>query len=571
MSLPPRAAVVAGPLEGVTVVDFTRVLAGPFCTLVLSDLGARVIKVEHPDGGDLARSIGPWFGTKSGYLLSVNRGKESIALDLKRAGDLAVAEALLARADVLVENFRPGVMDRLGLGWERLHARHPGLIYAATSGFGHTGPYAGYAAFDLVAQAMGGVMSLTGHGGDPPTRVGTSIGDLAAGLYTAIGINAALVHRARTGEGLKIDVAMLDCQVAISENAIARHFAGETPGPLGARHPAIAPFDAFPTRDRPIIIAVGDDAGFARLCAALGNPVLADDPRFTTNARRLQHHEALKADLSRHLAARPAAEWLAVLRAAGLPCGPINTIAEVVADPQVAARNMIVEVDDPVAGRVSLFGSPIKLSAFRDPHERATAPDLDADRERILAELVLTARPSAVLGEGAEAHVPADPASELPDVGAVLVPVLARVPRERQPLLLAIAERLAADRYRAWADRATDAGRREELLACAAREEEIAGRVEGVHADAGAAQRDILMANPDLHAVDRDLFAGRPLADQLTIQARGERLGAATWTAFARHAADTHVRGVYLACAALEEASAVVLESILAAGCSGIE
>jgi CoA:oxalate CoA-transferase len=563
--------VSTGPLAGVTVVDFTRVLAGPFCTLVLSDLGARVIKVEHPDGGDLARSIGPWFGGKSGYQLSVNRGKESIALDLKRAGDLAVARALLARADVLVENFRPGVMDRLGLGWEAVHARHPGLIYAATSGFGHTGPYAEYAAFDLVAQAMGGVMSLTGHPGAPPTRVGTSIGDIAAGLYTAIGVNAALVHRARTGEGLKVDVAMLDCQVAIGENAIARHFAGETPGPLGARHPAIAPFDAFPTRDRPVIIAVGDDAGFRRLCAALDRPALADDPRFTSNAVRLQHHEALKEALSKRLAARPAGEWVAILRAAGLPCGPINTVAEVVADPQVAARNMIVEVDDPTAGRVSLFGCPIKLSAFADPHERPTAPDLDADRARILAELALTPPAAPVLGGTAESDVPADPASELPDVGAVLVPVLARVPRARQPLLLAIAERLAAARYRAWADRATDPARRQALQACAAREEEIAARVEGLDADAGAVQRDILMANPDLHAVNRDLFADRPLADQFTIQARGERLGAATWKAFARDAADASVRATYRACAELEEASAVVLESILAAGCAGIE
>ncbi len=207
---------VAGPLSGITIVDLTRVLAGPFCTLILSDLGARVIKVEQPDGGDVARTIGPWFNGKSGYLLSVNRGKESIALDLKSENDLAVFHRLLAGADVLVENYRPGVMERIGLGWESLHARYPTLIYAATSGFGHSGPYSSYAAFDLVAQAMGGVMSITGHPGSPPTRVGTSIGDVVAGLFTAVGINAALVHRAKTGEGMKIDVAMLDCQVARS-------------------------------------------------------------------------------------------------------------------------------------------------------------------------------------------------------------------------------------------------------------------------------------------------------------------------------------------------------------------
>ncbi len=377
----------AGPLSGITVVDLTRVLAGPFCTLILSDLGARVIKVEHPDGGDLARTLGPWFNGKSGYLLSINRGKESIALDLKNENDLAVVHRLLAGADVLVENYRPGVMEKIGLGWENLHTRYPKLIYAATSGFGHSGPYANYAAFDLVAQAMGGIMSLTGHPGSPPTRVGTSIGDIAAGLFTAIGINAALVHRAKTGAGMKIDVAMLDCQVAITENAIVRHFAGDRPGPIGARHPSAAPFDAFPTKDRYIIIAVGGDAGYRKLCATIGREDLADHPLFVTNELRLENQHALKNALSAVLAERTCAEWLTILRAAGLPCGPINATEDVVKDPQVAARNMIVEVDDPRAGRVKLFGCPIKMSAFDDPHVRASAPELDGDRERILKEL----------------------------------------------------------------------------------------------------------------------------------------------------------------------------------------
>jgi len=378
---------LAGPLSGITVIDLTRVLAGPFCTLILSDLGARVIKVEHPNGGDLARSLGPWINGKSAYALSINRGKESIALDLKSDPDLAVLHRLLATADVLVENYRPGVMEKIGLGWEALHARYPKLIYAATSGFGHSGPYASHAAFDLVAQAMGGVMGITGHPDSPPTRVGVSIGDLAAGLFTAVGINAALFHRAQTGEGMKIDVAMLDCQVALTENAIARHFAGDRPGPIGARHPSLAPFDAFPTRDHYIIIAVGDDAGFRKLCTAIGRAELADRPEFATNAVRVQNQQALKDDLSTTLAERGAAEWLTVLRAAGLPCGPINAIEDVVNDPQVAARNMIVEVDDPQAGRVKLFGCPIKMSAFEDPHLRASAPELDGDRARILQEL----------------------------------------------------------------------------------------------------------------------------------------------------------------------------------------
>jgi CoA:oxalate CoA-transferase len=378
---------IAGPLSGITVVDLTRVLAGPYCTLVLADLGARVIKVEHPDGGDVARGIGPWLNGKSGYALSVNRGKESIALDLKDEEDLALLHKLLARADVLVENFRPGVMEKLGLGWEALHVRYPTLIYAATSGFGHTGPYSRHAAFDLVAQAMGGLMSITGHPGNPPTRVGTSIGDIAAGLFTAIGINAALVHRATTGEAMKIDVAMLDCQVAITENAIARHFAGDPPLPIGARHPVVAPFDAYPTKDGHIVIAVVDEAGYRKLCGTIGCPDLASDPRFATNALRVQNQEALKDAISAALAARDRTEWVAILREAGLPCGPINTVEDVVNDPQVNARNMIVEVDDPKAGKAKLFGCPIKMSAFDDPHVRATAPDLDGDRERILKEL----------------------------------------------------------------------------------------------------------------------------------------------------------------------------------------
>jgi CoA:oxalate CoA-transferase len=378
---------VAGPLSGITVVDLTRVLAGPFATLVLGDLGARVIKVEHPGGGDLARGIGPMLNGVSGYFLSVNRGKESIALDLKNAGDMAILHRLLPRADVLVENFRPGVMEKLGLGWEALHRCYPRLVYAATSGFGQSGPYAQYPAFDLVAQGMGGLMSITGHPGGPPTRVGTSIGDLAAALFTAVGINAALVHRERTGEGIRIDVAMLDCQVALSENAIVRHAAGEVPGPIGARHPAIAPFDVFPTKDRHIVIAVGTDAQFRTLCEALDCPTAAGDPAFATNALRVEHQARLKEVLSAALAARSAEEWLVRLRAVGLPCGPINAIADVVADPQVAARNMLVEIHDPTAGRVALPGCPIKTSAFEDPHVRATAPALDGDREAILKDL----------------------------------------------------------------------------------------------------------------------------------------------------------------------------------------
>jgi len=376
-----------GPLTGTLVVDLTRVLAGPFCTLVLVDLGARVIKVEAPEGED-ARRIGPFIDGRSAYFLSLNRGKESIALDLKEQADRAIFEKLLARADVLAENFRPGVMERLGYGWGALHERFPRLVMASTSGFGQTGPYARRPAYDLVAQAMGGIMSLTGHPGGPPTRVGTSTGDITAGLFTAVGIQAALLERERSGRGRHVDVAMLDCQVATLENAIARHQAtGEAPGPLGSRHPSIAPFEAFATRDGHVIIAAGNDALFEELCRSIGRPQLARDARFRSNEDRTRNVEALKTLLEEALAAHSADEWLAVLEQAGIPCGPLNDVAAVVADPQVLARNMIVTVEDAVAGSLSLAGNPVKLSGVADPTTREPAPELDEHRARILAEL----------------------------------------------------------------------------------------------------------------------------------------------------------------------------------------
>ena len=393
MSLP-------GPLAGVTILDLTRVLAGPYATLLLADLGARVIKVERPGVGDDARRIGPFVGGRSAYFESVNRGKQSIALDLRDPGDREVFEKLLARSDVLVENFRPGALERLGYGWDTLHERFPRLVHAATSGFGQTGPYAQRPAYDLVVQALGGLMSVTGQPGGPPTRVGTSIGDLAAGLFTALGVAAALLHRERTGEAIQVDVAMLDCQVALLENALARLLAtGETPGPLGARHPSITPFDAFRTADGHVVIAAGHDALFATACEVLGRAELARDPRFATNELRTRHETALKAELEGALGRDSTQHWLAKLSAAGIPCAPIQNVAQVLADPQVAARNMIVELAEPgdaprgVAGteagppRLRTAGNPIKLSAFPDPPVRPAAPELDADAKRIRGEL----------------------------------------------------------------------------------------------------------------------------------------------------------------------------------------
>ena len=380
----------AGPLSGITIVDLSRILAGPYCTLLLAELGARVIKVEVPGTGDDARQYGPFKGGKSTYFASVNRGKESIALDLKAPADREIFERLLDKADALVENFRPGTMEKLGYGWEALHPRYPRLVYAAASGFGHTGPYSHYPSYDMVVQGLGGIMSITGVSDGPLVRVGTSIGDLAGGLYTAVALNAALLHRERTGEATKVDVALFDCQLALLENAVMRYTTtGEIPGPMGARHPSITPFEAFVTKDGHIIIAAGNDGLFVKLTEALGRPDLAQNPLFKTNPLRNQHQPALKAEIEGVLQGGTTEHWIAVLEKAGLPCGPVNNVAQALAHPQTEARNMLVEVDDPVTGPLKLAGNPMKLSAFADPSTREPAPELDADRQKILRELGL--------------------------------------------------------------------------------------------------------------------------------------------------------------------------------------
>lgn len=323
------------PLSGLLVLDLTRVLAGPYCTMLLADLGARVIKIELPDTGDDARQIGPFVddgkgGRTSAYFFSVNRNKESLALDLKNPDERRAFEALLDVADVLVENFTPGVLARLGYGWEQLQRRNPRLILASISGFGQTGPYAPLPAYDMVVQAMGGVLSLTGDEGGVPTRVGVSIGDLSAGLFGALGVQTALIERHRTGQGRHVDVAMLDCQVALLENALARlQVDGTTPGPIGSRHASITPFGLFKASDGFLVIAAGNDAMFARLCRALDVAHLASDPRFDTNALRCANQAALKLALEDALASQTCRVWLATLEQAGVPCGPMNDVAAV--------------------------------------------------------------------------------------------------------------------------------------------------------------------------------------------------------------------------------------------------
>ena len=388
--MPLAPSPVEGPLNGIVVVDLTRILAGPFCTMVLADLGARVIKVEVPGPGDDARQYGPFVNGKSAYFMSLNRSKESIALNLKEDADRRIFEALVAQADVLIENYRPGTMSKLGYDWETLHARYPRLIYAAASGFGQTGPYAQRPAYDVIVQAMGGVMSMTGHPDMPPARVGTSVGDITAGLFSTIGINAALYHRSATGEGMYLDVSMLDCQVAICENAVARyHATRKIPGPTGARNPSITPFESYATKDDFIVIAAGNNALFAKLVETLGRSELADDPRFDSNTTRTANADVLKEEMEKALKSRSRDEWIRVFDGAGIPCGPINNVRDVVEDSQVKHRNMIVAAEDAIAGTVHMSGNPIKTSAFPDPDSRAPSPELDEHREVLLAELGL--------------------------------------------------------------------------------------------------------------------------------------------------------------------------------------
>lgn len=375
-------------LNGVTIVDLTHVLAGPFATMILRNLGARVIKVEPPKVGDDSRAFGPFFKDVSLYFSSINAGKESIALNLKDANDRATFEKLLSMADIVTENYRPGTMEKLGYGWDSLHEKFPHLIYGVSSGFGHSGPDMHRAAYDMVVQGMGGVMSMTGQPDSPPTRVGVSIGDLTAGLYLAIGLSAALYKRKTTGTGVKVDIGMLDCQATLLEGSIPDFVCnGEIAKPLGSRHPTIAPFQVFNTKDKPIVIAAGNDHLFGLLATALQSPGMAQDPRYVTNEKRHENVDALQKDVESILAAKGAKDWLTILDTAGVPAGPLNSVKELVADPQIAARNMVVEIDDPEVGPLKIAGNPIKVSGMPDPAKLPHAPRLDEHRAEILQML----------------------------------------------------------------------------------------------------------------------------------------------------------------------------------------
>lgn len=389
------------PLEGIRVLDLTRVLAGPYCTMILSDLGAEVVKVEQPGKGDDSRHFGPFKNDESLYFASINREKKSVSLNLKHEKGKALFRKLVPDFDVVIENFRPGVMDKLGFGYDDLKKLNPRIIYASSSGFGHSGPDSQKPAYDILVQAMGGIMSITGWEDTPPTRVGASIGDITASLFTAIGITSALYQRTVTGVGQKIDVAMLDCQVAILENALARYqVAKENPKPLGSRHPTITPFQVFPTSDDYIVVAVGNDVLWANFCRAVGRDDLFEDVRFKTNGGRTEHLQELTAILEPLFASKSTTDWLAILNEAGIPHAKIYKIDEVMRHRQVNARNMVVALDDPQLEGIKIAGNPIKMDSVPEREARGKAPEIgehNAHYYGLLQEELDTLREEGVL------------------------------------------------------------------------------------------------------------------------------------------------------------------------------
>ena len=376
------------PLSDITILDLTWVLSGPYASMVLCDLGAEVIKIEKPPFGDVSRTNGPYQNGWSGYFFSINRGKRSVGIDLRTKEGREIFLELATGVDVVVENFTPGTMDRLGIGYDTLSKLNSGLVFASISGFGQTGPYSHRPALDIIVQAMGGVLSITGEPEGPPVRPGVSYGDISAGLFTVIGILSALHERESSGLGQSLDISMLDCQVSVMENAIMRYgITGEPPKPLGTRHPTATPFQAFPTEDRPIVIALGfqADEQWALLCGLIGLSDLIDDTRFNTGPKRTKHHQELEPLLIQAFKKKPALEWLTELEAVGIPCGPVNSIPEVVDDPQIKHRGMIQEVTHNVAGTIPIANTPFRYSRS-ETGISGPPPSFGADTETILNE-----------------------------------------------------------------------------------------------------------------------------------------------------------------------------------------
>jgi len=368
--------------------DLSRALAGPYCTMMLADMGAEVIKVEMPGKGDDSRSWGPPFVEgESAYFMSINRNKKSITLNMKSGKSMEIIHKLIKQSDVLVENFRPGAMERLGLGYERVNEMNPRIIYASISGFGQDGPYRMLPGFDQVLQGMGGLMSITGEPGGPPIKVGVAIADISGGMFAAYGVVVALYNREKTGKGQMIDVSLLDSQVAwLTYRAGAYFTSGEIPQPVGSGHSVIVPYQAFKAKDVYINIAVGNDQLWEKFCKAVGLEKVMDDAKFATNAKRVENRGEIVKIISELIATRNGEEWLKIITDAGVPCGPIYTIDKIFADPQVLYRQMLKELDHPKAGKVRVTGIPVKLSDT--PGEVETAPPvLGQHTQEILNEL----------------------------------------------------------------------------------------------------------------------------------------------------------------------------------------
>ena len=378
-----------GPLDGLTVLDLTRVLSGPYCTMMLADMGARVIKIEHPERGDDTRGWGPPFVSgESTYFLSVNRNKESVTLDFKTPEGREVLDALIERADVLVENFRPGTLDRLGLGYTDVRSRNPQLVYVSISGFGQTGPRRQEPGYDAAIQAEGGLMSITGDANGPGYRLGVAIADITAGMFAAYGTSLALFARQRSNQGQLVDIGMLDSVAALLTYQAGIHFAtGGIPERLGNRHPTVVPYETFEATDGEFVLAVGNDALWRKFCIVAGLEEIVADPRFATNRARVQAYDELRPLLERALRTRSRQTWIEDLTAAGVPCGDVRNIAQVLADPQLAAREMVTELEHIVAGKIRVLGIPIKLSetpgAVKNP-----PPALGEHTDKVLEELL---------------------------------------------------------------------------------------------------------------------------------------------------------------------------------------
>jgi len=394
-------------LEGIRVIDLSHVLAAPTTTMFLADLGAEVIHLEPPHGDD-AREYGPFAGepgkNHSGYFISLNRNKKSLVLNLKSAKGKEILRELIGVSDVIIENFRPSTMKKMGLGWEEIRIINPRIIYAAISGFGHDSPpeYAARASYDMVAQAYSGLMSITGPVGGPPCRVGSSVGDIIAGQQAVIGIMAALAHREKTGRGQFYDGSMVDGLFSVLESAVARYtISGKIPGPLGGAHPSITPFEAFRTKDSWIIMAAGNDVLWGKLCRILGREELIHDPRFANNHLRTENQPELSAILTAELIKKTTAEWIGICEKADIPYSRINNIKEICEDPVIRHRNMLVTVDQPGIGPVRIAGSPIRLS--ETPGEvRSPAPLLGEHSAEVLREVLgyTTERIEALKAEG---------------------------------------------------------------------------------------------------------------------------------------------------------------------------